>query len=134
MACVAFLHCYHHGATILLCFSQLRGRTPVSWVPVTLNLAAHTVTYWYYFRSTCGVRVWWKKYITRLQIGQFIIDLAVIFFAFYNFCANRFAPRLPHYGPCQGDLASACWGICIIASYLVLYLGFYRTTYRKVQL
>jgi len=114
--------------TMILCFVQLGGHTSVSWVPITLNLTVHVLMYYYYMRSAAGVRIWWKQYLTTMQIIQFVLDLGVIYYCSYNlFVASRL-PTLPHHGKCAGTDGAAVFGCALLSSYLLLFI-FYRLTY-----
>ncbi|KTW32366.1 uncharacterized protein T551_00456 [Pneumocystis jirovecii RU7] len=126
-----FLHCYHHGATIFLCFSQLIGQTPVSYIPIFLNLGVHVVMYYYYFLCACGVKVWWKKCVTLIQIIQFIFDLLFVYFATYTYFVYNYFPYLPNPGDCAGKEFAALTGCFLLSSYLVLFIGFYAATYKS---
>ncbi|KAL4070937.1 GNS1/SUR4 membrane protein [Scleroderma citrinum] len=128
---LAFLHVFHHSATALLCFTQLNGRTSISWVVISLNLFVHVVMYYYYYATAGGAKIWWKKYLTTMQIVQFIIDLFVVYFGTYQHFAYAYWRWLPHIGNCTGTETAALLGCGLLSSYLVLFINFYIQTYKK---
>lgn len=144
---IAFLHCYHHAATAIFTLMGMKSATPVSWVVASLNLAVHIIMYWYYFQSARGIRVWWKEWITRLQILQFIIDLGTcqsllsycnwltrhlgfVVFVSYSYYTALYLPWMPRVGSCVADSQIAIAAFTILTSYLVLFTLFYKATYK----
>ncbi|KAI9276586.1 ELO family [Sporodiniella umbellata] len=126
-----FLHYFHHSMTMALCYTQLVGRTTVSWVPIVLNLTVHVLMYYYYFRTGSGAKIWWKKYLTTMQITQFVIDLVVIYACTYSYYAFTYNKSLPNFGTCAGTESAAAFGSSILTSYLFLFINFYRMTYKQ---
>ncbi|PWN20323.1 GNS1/SUR4 membrane protein [Microstroma glucosiphilum] len=129
-----FLHVYHHSATALLCYTQLTGKTSVSWVVIVLNLAVHVIMYFYYALSSLKIRVPWKQLVTVCQITQFVIDLCVVYFAcavHWSYSQNIKLPFFSKPTDCSGSEGAALAGCACLTSYLFLFLSFYARTYKK---
>lgn len=77
---VSTLHVVHHSLVVLDCWFWHRIGTDghVSFI-ISLNTFVHIVMYTYYFLSSIGPHVqkylWWKRYLTQLQITQFIVAM-----------------------------------------------------------
>uniref|UniRef100_A0A1B6LNZ3 Elongation of very long chain fatty acids protein n=1 Tax=Graphocephala atropunctata TaxID=36148 RepID=A0A1B6LNZ3_9HEMI len=74
---VTFLHVYHHTVMVVSTWIFLKYVRGEQIIAVGLvNSFVHVCMYTYYFLSSLGPSVqaylWWKPYITRLQLVQFV--------------------------------------------------------------
>ncbi|KAH9383216.1 hypothetical protein HPB48_024051 [Haemaphysalis longicornis] len=75
---VSFLHVVHHALVVFNgWFGLTYGPDGHALVPVIVNACVHVFMYSYYFLSLLGPSVrkylWWKRYLTQLQLVQFVI-------------------------------------------------------------
>ena len=82
--------------------------------------------YYYFYVTLRGGRPWWRVWVTRLQIVQFVLDVAVCAIASYRLLLNG---PLMAQGGCWGTPLGAVTGVAILSSYLVLFLRFYAQNY-----
>ncbi|CAG2105410.1 unnamed protein product [Medioppia subpectinata] len=102
---ISNLHVYHHSVVPLMTHLSIKICPlggPGTMFPL-LNCLVHIVMYTYYLLSSLGPSVqkylWWKRYITQIQLIQFVIfSIYSIFFFVYQ----RGYPPIFHYiGLCQ---------------------------------
>jgi elongation of very long chain fatty acids protein 7 len=120
---VSFLHVFHHGIM------------PVSWwfgvkfVPggfgtfhAWLNSFIHFMMYIYYGMSAMGPQyqkyLWWKKYMTSMQITQFLLV-----------CLHTL--QLFFISDCDYPMMFGYWIGLYAVVFLILFADFYRKSYRK---
>ncbi|KAI1280682.1 Elongation of very long chain fatty acids protein 1 [Halotydeus destructor] len=78
---ITALHVIHHSVMPLGAYVAIKFNPYSPSANVTiLNCFVHVVMYTYYFAASLGPhvqrRLWWKKYITAIQLAQFIILLS----------------------------------------------------------
>jgi len=125
-----FLHVYHHASTLVLCWSQMRAESCLQWIPMVINLTVHVIMYGYFALTAIGIHPSWKRYLTSLQITQFIIALLL--------CAGGLMMRIlgelvgiKAFPLCHGCYEGAFFGLFILGSYLYLFRLLYQATYSK---
>ena len=81
---LTFLHVYHHTIVPFLCWMSLKynATIPIIRLFMLFNTAIHTAMYAYYSLAALGPSVqpylWWKRYLTKLQIIQFVVCGATV--------------------------------------------------------
>jgi hypothetical protein len=116
-----FLHVYHHVITLLLCWYCMYDNLSIQWLCTTANTLVHVFMYYFYACQSLNISVWWKKYLTTLQIIQFIVDdTANLSWAYYTILEER---------TCSGSWSGFWFGVLVIASFLILFVQFFKKTY-----
>lgn len=122
---ISFLHVFHHAIVPTLMYVGLKfyPLPANSLLPLT-NMFVHIIMYAYYGLATFGPRIqpylWWKKYLTTLQISQFALLLI--------HCTQ---PIIFMGRPeCKFPLVMVTINACIGLTFLSLFVSFYRQTYR----
>lgn len=118
---ITFLHVYHHASMLNIWWFVM------NWIPcghsyfgATLNSFVHVVMYSYYgLTAVPALRpyLWWKRYITQLQLIQF--------------CLTMFQTALAVVWPCGFPMGWLYFQISYMFSFIVLFSNFYIQTYKK---
>lgn len=119
---VSTLHVIHHGTLPFLTWwgPRFMGGGQTIFAPF-LNSGVHTVMYLYYLLSALGPEVqkylWWKKYLTGLQLVQFVM---VFLHAIQ-----------PIFFECDYPRAASILFAVTGLQYFILFTVFYQKTYKK---
>ena len=133
---LSVLHCWHHASMIWLSWAWIDGKWTGVWWGATMNCFVHVVMYSYYLLRSYGIEVWWKKYITVLQLMQLASFLIGIFVWFHADMQNlAFESRYPYVfftkKGCAGSYISVALTQAVNISYIFLFIHFFRVTYSK---
>eukprot|EP00028_Trichosphaerium_sp_Am-I-7-wt_P006932 CAMPEP_0168514746 /NCGR_PEP_ID=MMETSP0405-20121227/4304_1 /TAXON_ID=498012 /ORGANISM="Trichosphaerium sp, Strain Am-I-7 wt" /LENGTH=266 /DNA_ID=CAMNT_0008533953 /DNA_START=45 /DNA_END=845 /DNA_ORIENTATION=- len=124
-----FLHVYHHVIMAFVGWSQMETGIYMVYEPMVANTFVHTIMYMYYGLTTLGYRFWWRKYLTQIQIIQFIGLLVGC--AYPKMYPNLF------YGKCNhpNGFWSLAFGWYAVFTIMLLFFGFYYRNYssKKAQ-
>eukprot|EP00026_Physarum_polycephalum_P002233 Phypoly_transcript_02238.p1 GENE.Phypoly_transcript_02238~~Phypoly_transcript_02238.p1 ORF type:complete len:280 (+),score=32.56 Phypoly_transcript_02238:91-840(+) len=118
------LHIIHHSITGIVCWVAMYTEIIMGWITAFNNSLIHVFMYWYYFKQTLGISVWWKKYLTTGQIIQFFLDHVTSYPFFYLWYTGQ---------PCRGTITA--WTIANSAGVILvcLFIEFYIATYSPAK-
>ncbi|KAG7268687.1 hypothetical protein CRUP_032628, partial [Coryphaenoides rupestris] len=121
---VSFLHVYHHCTMFTLWWIGIKWVAGgQSFFGAHMNAAIHVLMYLYYGLASCGPKIqkylWWKKYLTIIQMVQFHVTIGHTALSLYVDCDF---PHWMHYSL-----------ICYAVTFIVLFGNFYYQTYRRQQ-
>lgn len=117
---ITALHVYHHSVMAFSTWAYLKYVHGEQAVFIGLmNSAVHVVMYFYYLVAALGPQfqkyIWWKKYMTKIQLGQFVIMLVYLMGLLLAGCREN-----------QWMTFYMCFNV---AAFFLLFMNFYRKAY-----
>ncbi|XP_012524535.1 elongation of very long chain fatty acids protein [Monomorium pharaonis] len=119
---VTFLHVYHHTMTAVFSWCYLKFLPGEQGVLIGfLNSMVHVIMYSYYLIAALGPKyrkyLWWKKYMTWIQLLQFALMLVYLVLTLIM--------------DCQTPKALTYFFTISVIIFIYLFSDFYRQAYRK---
>ncbi|XP_061180317.1 elongation of very long chain fatty acids protein 4-like isoform X1 [Saccostrea echinata] len=119
---ISFLHVYHHATMFPLWWIGIKWVAGgQSFFGAMVNSLIHVIMYTYYGISALGPQyqkyLWWKRYLTMLQLTQFYIGMVYAFSSLYLDC--DFPKWMQYFGLFYGG------------TIITLFLNFYIQEYIK---
>ena len=138
---IIFLHLFHHMSMPWSAYFAMKEHFTPSIYALIWNNLIHIFMYYYYFISTFKSsknRIWWKQYLTNMQIIQFIGGLyTALLYCYYcfDFDDKSIFEYDYFFGPTKCTNNSNPW-ICVfqivlVSSFLLLFIMFYINAYFK---
>jgi len=131
-----FLHVFHHFIMPFVCWAGLEGKwTMALWTSCFWNSFVHVWMYYYYAVSTIGYNPWWKRYLTILQIYQFVSGVVYtgIYFHYYfakvSWVTQGTSVSISVEKGCTGDLGAIMFMFAVNISFLILFSKWYVDNY-----
>jgi len=118
---VIFLHWYHHCNVVLVVWLAIRDQIVMGFITCLTNSIVHVFMYYYYALKTRGISIWWRRYLTQMQIFQFVIDVSTSLFYAYFYWTDV---------SCRGSIRSWLFANFVGSSLFFLFLRFYFQQYR----
>merc|ERR1712146_502999 len=118
------LHVYHHAVVVLICYYAVRDEIMMGWITVFQNAFVHSLMYAYYAGAIVGYRPWWAKYLTQVQMVQFVSD---------SVTSLPFPLILTSGYRCNGSMSMWLASNFCGWSFFVLFLNYYRIRYNQAK-
>jgi len=120
---IKFLHLFHHFITAFLCWLGLYDEIAIQWTVIVMNGTVHVFMYYYYLATSFNTDLWWKKYLTSMQITQFVVDIVMGAPYYYSILALG--------KNCSGTVWSLGFTHVILIAFIILFVNFFNHTYTK---
>lgn len=113
---VCFLHWFHHATVLLYCWDAYAHTQPSGIWFIAMNYCVHSVMYFYYFLTACGIYPKWAGFVTTIQILQMFVGMLITFIHYYILSHTNWI--------CYGSISNLHFAMAMYFSYFMLFVDF----------